>query len=559
MGSATTKLFSWQIVKSLHLLALIGAMEAGFSVTFAFFIKDLLDSEKISSPQHLTSLFVLLVLAILIAGLKWWERIEAERIGQDFVHNIRIKLFDHLSRLSFRVLSKKRKGPILLRFMNDLTAIRQWISLGVARLMVSSIIFFSAITALFIINEKIGIWLGGLFFIAAILAFLLGKYINNSVRNARKRRSILASGITEKIMTMPIIQLLARRQVERRDFLRKSKRLKTAMRERANFIGLLRGLSRLTGSLALVLAAFIGGQSLVTAQIGFGELFAIIALVSFMTPAIYELGRVYEYWHGAKIAREKLDNLLNLAPLIMPPPKGQRAKIRKFDIKFVNIIFPPALNNINASAKYGEKIALTGANGAGKSTLLHLLMRVDEAQSGDIFIGNKTIEKYGIGNLRRTITLASADDPLFKGSVEKNIFYPNNGQRIDGADILLKKLGMDIDDKRSVFYKKRLIREGGKNLSKGEISAIVIARALLMQPKILLLDEVDVHLDKNMKANLYNVLADMKSTLIIASHNPAIIGICDKVWEIDKGKISEFSPNQYKASFHKLTVKKSIG
>ncbi len=553
--SERTPLFSWDLFKSLKKLAFIGALQAGLAVTLAFQIKDLLNMKAMQEGQFDYDILLPFAIAVIIGVLKWRERVEAERIGQNYVHAIRVSLFDHLSRLSFRVLARKSKGPLLLRFMNDLTALRQWVSIGLARLLVSSIVFCSGLTALFFINRHIASWLAALFLTGALFAFLLGRYVNASVRNARKKRSILASGVTEKIITMQTIQILARRQVERRDFIRKSSRLKGAMRQRASNIGLLRGLTRLVGSLALVIAAVLGAADLRSGALTPGELFAALALISFITPALYDLGRVYEYWHGAQIAREKIDSLLALGPKIMPPVKGKRARISGLDLSFKAVKFMPALRKVNVTAKKGERIVLFGANGAGKSTLLHLVMRLDEADSGTILLGKTSIKKLGVGSLRRTITLASSDDPLFKGTIAKNLCYPLAVPDLKEVTPLLRDLGMDIDDPKSAFWKKRQIREGGANLSKGEISAIVIARALLMKPKILLLDEVDVHLDKSMKAAFFKVLSKFEGTIIAASHDPAFLNLCNTVWRLDKGRIRVSPASDFKSSLHNLNLK----
>jgi len=556
-----SNLFSWDLIKSLKKLAVIGAVEAGLAVALALQIKSVLNSKPsgqtgstVSDHTMLTSGGILLLIVLVSGFLKWRERVEAERLGQNYVHKIRLGLFDHLSRLSFRVLARKRKGPLLLRFMNDLTALRQWVTIGLSRLVISLIITITGLSALFFINTDIAIALTVLFFLGGVCAFLLGRSVNLSVRNARKRRSILASGITEKMLTMPSIQVLARRQKERRDFQIKSGKLKTAMGERASFIGLLRGLTRVVGSLAIVITVFIGALGLQSGQINTGELLAAIALVTFLSPALYDLGRVYEYWHGAQIAQEKINNLLKLGPTILSPPKGQRARLGRFDLNFKSVSYAPALKDINVRTVPSDKIALFGANGAGKSTLLHLVMRLDDPDDGEIRLGGKSIDRYGIGSLRRAVTLVSSDAPLFKGTVESNLCYPNDQINIDTGKQFLLDLGLDIDNRKSVFWRGRAIREGGANLSKGEISAILIARAFLMQPKILLLDEIDVHLDKKMKAAFYRALDAYKGTVIAASHDPAILSLCNKVWHLQEGEIENLTPSHFKSTLHKLNI-----
>jgi len=548
-----SNLFSWTLLKSLKKLALIGVLEASLAVTLAMQIKRILAPDAMDGNLLLFGVSLFFVV-LALGTLKWRERVEAELLGQDYVHTIRLGLFDHLSRLSFRVLARKRKGPLLLRFMNDLTALRQWVTIGLARLVISSILLIIGLSALFFININIALALTALFLLGGASAFLLGTSVNASVRQARKRRSILASGITEKMLTMPIIQILARRQVERRDFQRKSRKLKTAMRERANFIGLLRGLTRIVSSLALILTALVGALGIQSGQITTGDLLAAIALVTFLSPALYDFGRVYEYWHGAQIAQEKIDNLLNLGPLITPPSKGQRSRIRRTDLQLSSVEFSPALSDITVQANPGDKIALLGVNGSGKSTLLQLIMRLDEPQKGQIMLGGKSLNKYGIGSLRRTITLASASDPLFKGTIEKNLCYASDRINIDASKEMLLALGMDVDNPKSAFWRGRTVREGGANLSRGEVSAIVIARAFLMRPKILLLDEVDVHLDKKRKAAFYKVLEGFESTIIAASHDLSLLALCNKVWQLENGKIQKQTPAHYKSTLHTLNV-----
>ena len=554
-------LLSWDLIKSLKTLVLVGAGEAGLAVALAFQIKSILNTKPNAYASNgnpdqtmMTSGVVFLLIVLGSGYLKWRGRVEAERLGQNYVHKIRLDLFDHLSRLSFRVLARKRKGPLLLRFMNDLTALRQWVAIGLSRLVMSVIIITTGLGALFFINTDLAIALSGLFLIGGVCAFLLGKSVNLSVRHARKRRSILASGITEKMLTMPSIQMLARRQKARREFKTKSGKLRTAMNKRASFIGMLRGLTRIVGSLAIVITVIVGSIGIQSGQISSGDLLASIALVSFLSPALYDLGRVYEYWHGAQIAQEKIKNLFKLGPTILPPPKGQRARLGGFNLRFKSVSYAPVLKGINVQTEPGDKIALLGANGAGKSTLLQLIMRLDDPDRGDIQLGGKSIKRYGIGSLRRAVTLISSDATLFKGTVESNLCYPNDQINIDREKPFLLDLGLDIDNCTSAFWRGRAIREGGANLSKGEKSAILIARAFLMQPEILLLDEIDVHLDKNMKAAFYQILATYEGTVIAASHNLAVLNVCNRVWHLQDGKIENLTPSHFKSTLHTLNI-----
>jgi len=159
-----------------------------------------------------TTLRYLAVFSLIIianAGLRWRERLDAERLGQDYVFELRQQLFGHLTRLSPRALQRRSQGGTMLRFVGDLTALRQWISLGIARLAVATVTTISTLFALAIIKPELAGLIAVLLFIAAAAMLVLGRALENAARNARRQRTRLAANVSEKISAVAVVQSAA--------------------------------------------------------------------------------------------------------------------------------------------------------------------------------------------------------------------------------------------------------------------------------------------------------------------------------------------------------------
>ena len=484
----------------------------------------------------------LLMAAGCMAWLHIFERIDAERMGQDYVHRIRMMLFDHMSELTPRALQKRSRGAIVLRFVGDLNALKNWVSLGLVRVTVAGVTTMIAALALSFINWVLALGVAIFFSMGAVYALSLGKPLREAVKESRRWRSYLASNVNEKVASMAVVQAFGQSDRERRRIRRQSRNLQGAMIDRARKVGLLRAVTQGTIALASGAVLLLGAKEVAAGRATPGTVVAAITIVGLLAPLLRDLGRVYEYWQGARVSSKKIEEFLNTPALVTEVASAPDLKPGPGRLEFVEVGLSGSLRGLNAVAEPGTRVALVGPNGAGKSTLLWLACRLLDPDEGGILLDGQDLSKHTLSSVRRAISMASLDLPLIRGTVDKNLRY--RWPDAPAEEIARVRALCEIDKMEAEMVQgdQTRLTEGGSNLSIGQRQRIVLARALLGNPSILLLDEADTHLDDEANRVLDKVVAEYQGTIIMATHRLERLAQADLIWRLENGALVEANP-----------------
>lgn len=534
------ELFTLERLRTLFALIVNGLVQVVAMAGVAFLISAMMDG--ITSGAN--SEFGLIVGGMLCANLalgllKWHEMIAAQRLGESYSMDMRRNAFRHLSTLSVHAQANLRGGSVQLRFVNDLTAIRNWISNGLARLIISATISIGTIAALWWIDPKLASVLFVMVIVASVGALAIGKSFDDKIRLARKRRGQIAANISEKIINMPVIQAFAHLDAERGKLKKQSRRLADAQIDKAAVTGVFRGfMTFVIGSgIALMVLAVSWNAGPSGPEIG--PLVSAIGLFSLLSPNLMRLGRVYEYWKTARIAQEKLARLFALGPSIEPATEPKRPQERFESVVLDNVSVAPVLRGVTCEIRPNDRIVLKGGNGAGKTTMLNLILRLIEPDSGTVCLSGTDIRSIRTGELRRQISIVSPTLGMMKGTVASNIAY-GSSKADDGAVLrAANQCAMDPENPESPFFLKRRVREGGRNLSAGERMRISLARAMASSPQVLLLDEPESHLDAGSLKVLIELLETYEGAWLATSHTQALDSIANRHWTLKQGQLSE--------------------
>ena len=522
-------------------LLLIGGLQAGMMIATALLTQRIFDGYMFAGAAlaGLQELAASLVgVAIVSAGLRWWEIVEAEQLGQNYVHDVRQRLFDHLYRLDARGLQDRGRGPLMLRFISDMTALRQWISLGVARLTVAVVMIVGAFAVLAMMSPALA---GVVALISSLGAFgsaALGSQLENAVRRARRRRAVLASNIAEKTAAMIVVQAHGQYRREAKRLARQSKALVREMIGRANAIGALRavadGAVRLTTAGVLAFGAWEVSQSSATA----GTVVAAMAIVALLVPSVRDLGRVHEYWKNAAVAREKVVAFLISGPVLAEQRDAAPVPDGRGEVRFVDVTLAPLNQPFSAVVAPGRHVAITGRNGSGKSTLLWLAARLLDPGAGRVELDGRNLKAVQLDSLRDAIGVVSSDLPMLRGSVKRNLMY--RLPRATTGDVERAWRACELDEMIESFPRGLATRlvDDARNLSTGERMRLSLARALLGQPRLLLLDEAEASLDAATRAILVKLVQEYRGTVLMVTHDPAMTATADEVWEVIDGRVS---------------------
>jgi ABC-type multidrug transport system fused ATPase/permease subunit len=526
----------------LQATTIIGSM---LLVRYAF---DVMLNPEFNDPEvnmfELTQVWEIIFFALgllsctgLAAGLRYIERIDAERLGQAYIHEVRLRVFDLMSRFAPRALSNRSTGSSMLRFVGDLSAIRRWVSLGLARIVVSLIVTFISLGILALLDPYLALSAMAILTMGLAWNLRMGPYINKIMTEARRRRGNLAGNINEKIRSYTVIQAFNQRKRERRRFKNHSRRLSEAMIERAGASAAMRiineGATSLSMGAILVIGAFEVFRNLTTS----GNVVAAMAVVGFLSNAFRDLGRTHEYLQDYRVSKKKIIEFMETKPLRGRSSKLPDLKVTKGEIELEKVSLRNVLEDISGVVPGGSHLAIIGDNGAGKSTLLQVIARLVDPDGGKVLIDGQDIRRCNLSSVRNAIGIVSPDLPLLKGSILYNLTYRKPDVSTDELervmklckiDNLLEQLSGDMDFR---------VNEGGENLSLGQRHRLALARAILGQPDILIVDEIDANLDQQAVKVFEDVLQAFPGTVMMVSRSEERQTMADDFWYLKEGKL----------------------
>lgn len=521
----------------------LGIAQAGALALAAWLAKSsfeglvLNQSQDFSVPAEL--LPVGLVLSyLLITGLRYQERILAERLGQGFVGAVRLALYDRLSQLPPRIVQNGPRGANLLRFIGDLSAIRQWVSHGLARLIVSGITLSLALLALALINPVMGAAISIVLCAAIVLSFWTGVHLRSHVAEARRQRSRLATNVDEILGAMATILSSGQVRRERRRLARRSKQLRRVMISKARSTARLRAIGDATNGLATVVVLMIA--ALQSGHDKGGSVIGAMTLLGLCLPLVRDLSRVYEYRQTYLVSYANIAAFMNNPQPTLALENHQLTRRRLHgDLAFIDIRAGRLFYNLNAQIAAGSKVVLTGPNGSGKSTLLALAGRLLDPDEGQVLLDNTNLRSISQGKLRRNIAMVSHDLPLIRGTLESNLRYRHPGVDTHTLQRISALCGVDEIIERSDQGWSQRILAGGANLSLGERTRVLLARALSGDPSVLLLDEIEAHLDARTRERLMAVIRSFPGTVLAVTHDPGLLAAFDHIWRLENGRIAQ--------------------
>jgi ATP-binding cassette, subfamily B, bacterial len=535
---ARLPLFAW--------LVAVGVGQAAGSIGIALLVRHAYHSVVTGAgparPGQTALVAVGLVAAVVLAaGMRAAERVAAERLGQHYVTQVRADLFDHLTKVPARQLGERSRGNMLLRFVGDLSALRSWVSLGMAQLIVASIAVTLAVSALTLIDTGIGLAVAAVLAVGSVATWRTSPRLMSSARLARRRRAKLTGEVTERLTNIGVLQAAGQEQREHRRVGRLSVQVSEAMVERARAAGLTRAVAEGTAGLATVAVVLVGAAEVQAGRAAPGTVVGAVAIIGMLAGHLRDLGRVAEYAAGAKVARAAARRFLAM-PTLPDAPGLPDLTAGPGRLELQGLGLGHALSGASLHAEPGQTVAIVGGNGAGKSTLVALAARLLDPDEGRVLLDGQDLRSRNLASVRAAIGIAGPDLPLLRGTVERNVRYrrPRAGRRelarvtaLCGLDQLVATLpgGWQAE-----------VGDGGAKLSAGQRARLTIARAALGNPSLLILDEAEAHLDRAAADMVDRVLADYAGTALVVTHRRELVERADVVWCLHEGRVVEVGP-----------------
>lgn len=537
--------------RSILCVAVLALGQASAAGVAAFATRDVFAAfREAGSSLPWLALSLILLAGLWIALFRVGERLVAERVGQDYAASLRLRLFSHLSKMSARDVSKRRKGALAMRFVGDLSAVRGWVSLGIARLISASIILPVAAAVLFVLNADLALAAAVPVVLGLLAMALVGPRLGPAHKRLRARRARLAADMSERVPHAPELRLLGRSAIEIAHLQRRTEKLIVSALERARGAALLRAVPDAVSGLA---AAAVLWMALHTGAAG-AEAAGTLAAVGLMIQPMRDLAGVWDRHRAWIAARDKCEVMLSSPKIDRPRQVSRQARGRDPERPLAALPTPGpqdllfkevsagVLHRVDIIAKAGQKIAIVGGNGAGKSTLLGLAAGLEQPEEGSVKLGERTPTSLRAAERRKLLSLVGRHSPILAGSLRRALTM-GVADRPDDAAILAQAKAFGLDDaiERLGGLDGR-VAEAGRNLSAGEARRLLLVRAALSRSSLMLLDEPDDVLDTEGPELVEQLVRMSDATTLTITHSLAVARRMDQLWFVENGRILEAGP-----------------
>ncbi len=489
---------------------------------------------------------LLIIIAFSSKGLSLYlARINIIRVGEEVAGAIQKKVATNILLSDIQVLDNRHSGKYISNVMYDTHHVKNLVSTGVLNLMKDSFSVIALVSLMFYQNWKLALFAILMMPLAGGLAKSLGKRIGKATSKAGESSGNLVSFLSEILKGSKMIRIYQKEDHETK----KSVEVIDDLVEKNIKIGsiVIRATPIMEALTGFMIAGFIvfSGKLIATGEIGINNFFSFLAAMMLAYQPIRSLATINMAAYQGAAAFKRVSNIIDKKIKIVENVNCPKLNLINSDIKFENVSFKyentdeKAIKNINLEIKGNTMAAFVGHSGAGKSTIINLLPRFYDPEDGSIKVDGQDIRKVSLYSLRKNLSLVSQDVILFDDTIKNNILYAKNNatkNELDracqyaAADEFIKKLPQGYDT---------LIGENGVRLSGGQKQRISIARAILKESPIILLDEATSSLDADSEEVVQNAIINLtknKTTLVIA-HRLSTIHNADKIFVLKNGKI----------------------
>jgi len=488
-----------------------------------------------------------IVLAFSIKGLSlYFSRITLINVSQEICRKIGVEMASGVLKSDTHTIESKHSGKYISHFLYDVGLISQLVGTGILNLMKDSLTLVVLISLMFYQNWKLACFALIMMPLAAVVSKSLGKRLGKVTSESAEVSGRLSSFLSEMIKGSRMIKIY---QQEKFEFERSNKILKLFRDKQIKIASvIIRATPIMEILTGIMIAGFIyySGLMVTRGEIEISSFFSFLTAMMLAYQPIRSLATINMLFYQGAAAAERVFGVIDTEINIKEMKNSPDLKINNPSIEFKNVSFTypktkrEAIKNINISIEGGSTAALVGHSGAGKSTIINLLPRFYDPNKGTICIDNKNISNITLSSLRKNISLVSQDIILFDDTVRANIAYANLNATDEQIKEACKYAAADFIENLPQSY-ETFIGENGIRLSGGQKQRISIARAILKDSPIILLDEATSSLDSDSEEKVQNAIINLtknKTTLVIA-HRLSTIIRADKIIVLNEGEIVE--------------------
>ncbi|UFU00877.1 ABC transporter ATP-binding protein/permease [Radiobacillus kanasensis] len=478
-------------------------------------------------------------------------------LGQNVIYDLRKKLFSHVQRLSHNFFDKRSAGSILVRILNDVNSLQELFTNGIINLLMDTVMLIGIVAILIALSPPLALAVMIILPIMFYISTKLRRDIRRSWQQVRIQKSRLNSHLNESMQGIRVTQSFSQER-ENTEFFDgvntdnfETERLAT---KKSAYFGPFVEMSNAIGTVILI---SFGAHLIITGEISTGTFVSFAFFLGMFWEPISRLGQIYNQLLIAMASSERIFEFLDEQPNVHEKKDAKVFQDMKGKIEFDRVQFSYnedriALHEISLEMKAGTTVALVGHTGSGKSTIANLISRFYDPTKGAVKIDGHDLKDMKIDSLRQNISVVLQDTFIFSGTIMENIRFGRPEASDEEVIEAAKVVGADDFIKRLANGYKTEVEERGNILSAGERQLLSFSRALLANPRIIILDEATASIDTETEVKIQKALRTLLKgrTAIMIAHRLSTIREADNIIVLEHGKILE------QGNHHELMDKK---
>ena len=470
------------------------------------------------------------------------------RVGQHILYDVRMRMFEHLQKLSLSFYNRYSVGRVITRVINDVGTLREFVTWATLAIVRDVLAIIGILIAMLSLNLRLSLLTFTVLPLMVVATILFRQAARRNYRKVRAAVSWTNSVLAENVNAVRVVQAFSRQPHNYRTFKDYVNRyfLERSL-DAAKVASVFSPIVDVLGAIATALVVYLGGTAVMGETITPGVLIAFVLYIDRLFDPIRDLSRRFDTLQSTMAGGERILELLNTPVEVRDAQDAREMGSIRGDVRFEQVAFhysdDPALvlDGIDLDARAGQTVALVGETGAGKTTIVKLLTRFHDPTAGSVRIDGVDLRSVTQRSLRRQMGMVLQDPFLFNGSVKENILFGRLGASDDEVIAAAKAVGAHDFVMRLKNGYDTSVEEGGATLSVGQRQLISFARALLADPRILILDEATSSVDTQTEQIIQKALVTLLEgrTSFVIAHRLSTITNADKIVVIHDGKIIE--------------------
>ncbi len=496
---------------------------------------------------------IIIYISVLFGNflIKYMQIILTQYVGQKIIYDLRSEIFTHLQYLHQQYFDKNPVGRLMTRVTSDIEALNQMFTQGLVMIFGDIFLILGIVIMMVSVQPELALWTFSVIPFLFLASFVFRKKVRSAFGEIRLFLAQINSFLQERISGMSIVQLFNREKKDYDDFREVNWSHTDAFIRTIFYYALFYPVVELISATALAIIIFRGGWLIQSEAVTLGILIAFIQYARMFFRPISDLSEKYNILQGAFASSERIFKLLDTKPAISTPENSHGQDKITGNIKFEDVSFgynpeELVLKNVNLTIPAGKRYALVGHTGSGKTTMLRLIGRFYDINEGRITVDDVDVRQWALHLLRKHMAIVLQDVFLFSGNILENIRLGRKDISEEQVMAAAKMVNAHNFIMKMPDGYRSQVKERGSNLSVGQRQLLSLARALVVDPDVLLLDEATANIDSESEALIQQALEVVLKdrTAIVIAHRLSTIQRVDQIVVMHKGIIREQGTHQ---------------